>query len=81
MNVDRYGARWRRATIGPSPRRRPASSWGAHTHDPANRALPQQTMRQAWANNVPPAGGGGRHQGGITVMITVLVPKATRRVA
>jgi hypothetical protein len=58
----------------------PASSGGMHTHDPANRAPPQRAMRQARANNVPPAGGGGPHQGGTTVMITVSVSKVTRRV-
>ncbi|MGB6163573.1 MAG: hypothetical protein WCF33_18580, partial [Pseudonocardiaceae bacterium] len=71
MNVDRYGARWRRATICPSLLLCPARSCGAHTHDPANWVLSQQTMRRAWANNVPPAGGGGPYQGGTTVMITV----------
>jgi len=59
------------------PRGRPASSCGAHTHDPANRALAQQTMRQACANNVPPAGGGGPPQGDTMVMIAVSVSKVT----
>ena len=47
MNADRYGARRRRATICPPPRLRTTTSCGTHTHDPANRALPQQAMRQA----------------------------------
>jgi len=77
MNADRYGARRRRATICPPPRLRTTTSCGTHTHDPANRALPQQAMRQARA---APAGGGGPRQGGTTVKITVSVPKMTRHV-
>ncbi|MGH3865320.1 MAG: hypothetical protein ACRDQ4_04120 [Pseudonocardiaceae bacterium] len=66
---------WEKLTV-PYPR----TSAVTHTHDPANRGLPQQAMRQARANNVPPAGGGGPHQGGTTVMITVSVPKVTQHV-
>ena len=72
------GERGPRDFPAPSPRLRTTSSGGTHTHDSTNRVLPQQVTTQAWANNVPPAGSGGPHQCGTTVMITVLVPKVTR---
>ncbi|MGB6165641.1 MAG: hypothetical protein WBF75_24320 [Pseudonocardiaceae bacterium] len=59
---------------------RTTSSGGTHTHDPTNPAPPHQATTQARANNVPPAGGGGTHQDGTTVMITLSVPKVTRHV-